>query len=85
MVTIYLVDQRKTALGMSSAPGITGVEDVRLRWIGHRLNVYATMSSDPAMPVGRFHEQEHEADLIIRSHLSGINAVRLNPSAYPPG
>jgi len=64
-------------------PGITGVEDVRLRWTGHPLNVDATVTSDPAMPVGRFHELEHEADQILRSHLSSINAVRLNPSAHP--
>jgi divalent metal cation (Fe/Co/Zn/Cd) transporter len=57
---------------------------VRLRWTGHRLNVDATVTSDPAMPVGRFHELEHEADQTIRTQLSGINTVRLNPSAHPP-
>ena len=77
-----LVAQAEEAVG--SVPGITGVEEVRLRWTGHRLNVEATVTSDPAMPVGRFHELEHEADQIIRSQLSSINAVRLNPSAHPP-
>ena len=77
-----LVAQAEEAVG--SVPGITGVEDVRLRWTGHRLNVDATVTSDPAMPVGRFHELEHDADQIIRSQLSGISAVRLNPSAHPP-
>jgi divalent metal cation (Fe/Co/Zn/Cd) transporter len=72
-----LVAQAEDVVG--SVPGITGVEDVRLRWTGHRLSVDATVTSDPAMPVGRFHELEHEADQIIRSQLSGINAVRLNP------
>jgi cation diffusion facilitator family transporter len=76
-----LVAQAEEALG--SVPGITGVEDVRLRWTGHRLNVDATVTSDPAMPVGRFHELEHEADEIIRSQLSSINTVRLNPSTHP--
>jgi cation diffusion facilitator family transporter len=77
-----LVAQAEEAVG--SVPGITCVEDVRLRWTGHRLNVDATVTSDPAMPVGQFHELEHEANQIIRSQLSGINAVRLNPSAHPP-
>ena len=77
-----LVAQAEEAV--ASVPGITGVEDVRLRWTGHRLNVDATVTSDPAMPVGRFHELEHEADQIIRSQLSGIDVVRLNPSAHPP-
>jgi hypothetical protein len=35
------------------------------------------------MLFGRFHELEHLADQMIRSKLSGINAVRLNPSAHP--
>ena len=77
-----LVAQAEEVVG--SVPGITGVEEMRLRWTGHRLNVDATVSSDPAMSVGRFHELEHEANQIIRSQLSGINAVRLNPSAHPP-
>jgi cation diffusion facilitator family transporter len=76
-----LVEQVEEAVRL--VPGITGVEEVRLRWTGHRLNVEATVTSDPAMPVGRFHELEHLADQIIRSKLSGINAVRLNPSAHP--
>jgi cation diffusion facilitator family transporter len=76
-----LVAQAEVAV--RSVPGITGVDEVRLRWTGHRLNVDATVTSDPTMPVGRFHELEHQADQIIRSKLSGINAVRLNPSAHP--
>jgi cation diffusion facilitator family transporter len=76
-----LVQQAEEAL--RSVPGITDVEEVRLRWTGHRLNVDATVTSDPTMPVGRFHELEHEADQIIRTKLPGINAVRLNPSAHP--
>ena len=77
-----LVAQAEEAV--ASVPGITGVEEVRLWWTGHRLNVDATVTSDPTMPVGRFHELEHQADQIIRSKLSGINAVPLNPSAHPP-
>jgi divalent metal cation (Fe/Co/Zn/Cd) transporter len=65
-----LVAQAEVAV--RSVPGITGVEELRLRWTGHRLNVEATVTSDPTMPVGRFHELEHQADKIIRSKLSGI-------------
>jgi cation diffusion facilitator family transporter len=76
-----LVEQAEEAV--RSVPGITDVEQLRLRWTGHRLNVDATVTSDPTMPVGRFHELEHQADQIIRTKLAGINAVRLNPSAHP--
>ena len=76
-----LVEQAEEAV--RSVPGIISVEELRLRWTGHRLNVDATVTSDPTMPVGRFHELEHQADQIIRTKLAGINAVRLNPSAHP--
>ena len=52
-----LVEQAEEAVG--SVPGITDVEEVRLRWTGHRLNIDATVTSDPTMPVGQFHELEH--------------------------
>jgi cation diffusion facilitator family transporter len=77
-----LVEQAEEAV--RSVPGITDVKKMRLRWTGHRLNVDATVTSDPTMPVGRFHELEHQAHEIIRGKLPGINAVRLNPSAHPP-
>ena len=67
-----------------SLPGINDVETVRMRWLGHRLSVEATVTSDPAMPVGQFHQLEHQADDLIRSSVPGVAAVRLNPSAHAP-
>ena len=55
-----------------------------MRWIGHRLSVEATVTSDPAMPVGRFHQLEHQANDLIRSSVPGVAAVRLNPSTHAP-
>jgi cation diffusion facilitator family transporter len=75
-----LVDQAEQAV--RSVPGISDVESVRMRWLGHRLSIEATVSSDPAMPVGRFHQLEHEAADIVRSMVPGVTAVRLNPSVH---
>jgi cation diffusion facilitator family transporter len=77
-----LVDRAERAV--RSVPGITKVETVRMRWLGHQLSVEATVASDPAMPVGRFHQLEHQADDLIRRSLPGVAAVRLNPSAHVP-
>jgi cation diffusion facilitator family transporter len=77
-----LVDRAEQAV--RSVPGISDVETVRMRWLGHRLSVEATVSSDPAMPVGRFHQLEHQADDLIRRSVPGVAAVRLNPSAHLP-
>jgi cation diffusion facilitator family transporter len=76
-----LVDQAQQVV--ESVPGITTVNHLRMRWSGHRLNVEATVSSDPAMPVGEFHELEHQAADLIRGRLPNIQTVRLSPVAHP--
>jgi divalent metal cation (Fe/Co/Zn/Cd) transporter len=77
-----LVDRAEQAV--RSVPGISDVETVRMRWLGHRLSVEATVTSDPAMPVGQFHQLEHQADDLIRHSMPGVAAVRLNPFAHVP-
>jgi cation diffusion facilitator family transporter len=77
-----LVDRAEQAV--RSVPGINDVETVRMRWLGHRLSVEATVTSDPAMPVGRFHQLEHQADDLIRCSVPGVATVRLNPSTHAP-
>ena len=77
-----LVDRAEHSI--RSVPGINDVETIRMRWLGHRLSVEATVTSDPAMPVGRFHQLEHQANDLIRSSVPGVAAVRLNPSAHAP-
>ncbi len=76
-----LVDQAE--LTIAAVPGIDTVEDLRMRWAGHRLVVEATVRSDPAMPVGQFHELEHQAADGLRGRLPRLQAVRLTPSAHP--
>ena len=58
-------------------PGIDTVDDLRMRWSGHRLMVEATVSSDPTMPVGVFHELEHQAADLLRDRLPRLDTVRL--------
>jgi cation diffusion facilitator family transporter len=76
-----LVEQAE--LTVASVPGITTVDDLRMRWAGHRLVVEATVGSDPTMPVGEFHELEHQAADRLRGTLPRLHAVRLTPSAHP--
>jgi cation diffusion facilitator family transporter len=68
---------------VASVPGIVTVDDLRMRWSGHRLMVEATVSSDPAMPVGQFHELEHQAADLLRTGLPCLDTVRLTPAAHP--
>ena len=76
-----LVDQAERSL--QSLPGITAVDQLRMRWTGHRLTVEATVTSDPSLPVGQFHEIEHQAGDLLRQRLPNLNSVRLIPVAHP--
>ena len=67
---------------VAAMPGIVGIDGLRMRWIGHRLGVEATVSTDPAMPVGRFHELEHGLADALRQRLPSLQGVRLIPSAH---
>ncbi|GAA3714133.1 cation diffusion facilitator family transporter [Microlunatus aurantiacus] len=78
-----LVDTAKRTV--ASVPGIDTVNDLRMRWSGHRLMVEATVSSDPTMPVGQFHELEHQAADLLRHRLPRLDTVRLTPAAHPNG
>jgi len=70
---------------VASVPDIVTVDDLRMRWSGHRLMVEATVSSDPTMPVGQFHELEHQAADLLRHRLPRLDTVRLTPAAHPGG
>lgn len=67
---------------LADLPGVVTVNDVRMRWMGHRLSVDATVATDPAMPVGSFHALEHDADRRVRGDMPSIGSVRLTPSAH---
>jgi len=69
---------------IAAVPGITEVNDLRMRWIGHRLDLEATVATDPAMLVGRFHELEHDLADTLRQRLPSLQGVRLTPSAHTP-
>jgi cation diffusion facilitator family transporter len=72
-----LTEQAERAL--RRVPGVQDVADTRLRWLGHRLSVEATVATDPTMPVAQFHSLEHRADLAVRQAMSSIGTVRISP------
>ena len=67
---------------LAALPGVVAVADVRMRWSGHRLNVEATVVTDPSMPVRQFHALEHEADHAVRATIPSVGNVRLNPTTH---
>jgi cation diffusion facilitator family transporter len=75
-----LVQQAERTL--SGLPGVVEVADVRMRWVGHRLSVEATVTTDPAMAIKAFHKLEHDADQMVRHDLPRIGSVRLTPTVH---
>jgi cation diffusion facilitator family transporter len=75
-----LVQQAERTL--SGLPGVVDVADVRMRWVGHRLSVEATVTTDPAMAIKAFHTLEHKADQMVRYDLPRIGSVRLTPTVH---
>lgn len=76
---------RLTEQTLAELPGVVAVNDIRMRWLGHRLSIDATIATDPAMPVSAFHALEHEADHHVRHDLPNVGAVRLTPTIHTPG
>ncbi|SDT00833.1 cation diffusion facilitator family transporter [Friedmanniella luteola] len=67
---------------VAAIPEIAGVNAMRIRWIGHRLDIEATVTTDPAMPVGRFHELEHDLTDALHQRLPSVHSVRLVPASH---
>jgi cation diffusion facilitator family transporter len=68
----------------AAMPGIAGVNALRMRWIGHRLDLEATVTTDPTMPVGHFHQLEHDLADTLRRRLPSLQDVRLVPCSHSP-
>ncbi|GAA3627774.1 cation diffusion facilitator family transporter [Microlunatus ginsengisoli] len=75
-----LVDRAEQIL--ATVPGVEHVTDTRLRWLGHRLSVEATLTTDPDMRVADFHQIEHAAAEQIRQWMSSISVVRIVPDVH---
>jgi cation diffusion facilitator family transporter len=58
--------------------------DMRLRWNGHRLNVAATVSVDPAMTIGGYQRLQQRLTAGLREGLPGVDYISLAPAPQPP-
>lgn len=46
---------------LSGVDGVLGIEDLRLRWTGHRLRAEVAVLADPALDLAAAHDLAHEA------------------------
>lgn len=59
-----LVDQAEAAL--VETPGVTRIESVQLRWIGHQLHVETSIEVDPDLSLTAAHDIAHHAEERLR-------------------
>ncbi len=73
---------QRAELALAPLPGVVGVTEVRVRWLGHRLSVEASVATHPAMTVGTFHDLGHQADDALRDALPNVGTIRLHPTIH---
>ncbi len=79
-----LVD-RATA-SVLTVDGVTGVRDLRIRWIGHTLRAEADVTVDPSLSVGQAHDLAHHAEQHLLTDLRRLTAatIHVSPSGAHP-
>ena len=73
-----LVDAAKQAIG--SVPGIDGVRDLRIRWIGHTLRAEADVTVEPTISVAMAHDIAHHAEEHLLAYVPRLTAATIHVS-----
>ena len=74
-----LVDSAEQAL--AAEPGVLGVRQVRMRWIGHRLHADAELDIDPAISLSEAHRLAHNAEHTLTHAVPKLSSALIH--AYP--
>ncbi len=81
-----LVDQATAAV--TSVAGITGVRELRIRWIGHTLRAEADVTVDPDISLTQAHNLAHHAEAHLLDQVLRLTAATIHASpagAHQPG
>ena len=73
-----LVDQ--AAATVTAVPGVTGVRELRVRWVGHTLRAEVDATVDPALTVGEAHEVAHHVERHLRHDFARLAAATVHTS-----
>jgi len=73
-----LVDQATAA--MLTVGGVTGVRELRIRWIGHTLRAEADLTVDPALSVRQAHDLAHHAEHHLLADVRRLTGATIHVS-----
>ncbi len=73
-----IVDQATAAIG--TVEGISGIRDLRIRWIGHTLRAEADVTVSPELTVVQAHDVAHHAEAHLVADVRRLNAATIHVS-----
>lgn len=73
-----LVDQAEKAL--LSTPGVTGIDSVRLRWLGHQLHAETSIEVDAHLNLSDAHDIAHAAQANLQRTVSKLSEATVHVS-----
>jgi cation diffusion facilitator family transporter len=73
-----LVEQARSVAG--NVPGVEGVDELRLRWIGHRLHAEVEVVVDPELPMTEAHMIAHEVHHALLHGVARLDQVIVHTS-----
>lgn len=62
----------------AAVPGVRAVEEVRLRWIGHRMRAEIGIGADPALPLDAAHDLAHRTEDALVEHVPRLDEVHVH-------
>jgi cation diffusion facilitator family transporter len=74
------VDQAMAAI--RSVEGVRGVNDLRLRWIGHGLRAEADVAVDPGLTLGEGHDVAHHVEQHLIADVGRLQAATVHVSPH---
>ena len=73
-----LVDQAERSL--AGTPGVTGIESIQLRWIGHQLRAETSIKVDSSLDLGAAHDIAHLAHEQLRNNVPKLTDATVHVS-----
>lgn len=63
-----------------AVPGVWGVEDLRVRWVGHRMRGEASILTDPSLRLAQAHQLAHAAEAAVLAAVAKMDTVTVHVS-----
>lgn len=73
----HLVETAEEAL--TGAPGVTGIQQLRMRWIGHQLHAEADVDIDPGLTLDQAQQLAHEAQHALTHAVPRVSRAVVHP------